>query len=207
MDLTGTLLALKLLDQMDSFDARMTFSPALELQVDDGFPCEADYVAWIHRERYGENLQPKLVIGEAKSFGKGDLIKPHDLERLRRIAKKLPGATIVISVLRDYFTKGEKRTLLPFVNWARRLNKNWAPTNPVILLTGVELFYEFDLGSTWSEKGGPYAEFADLDYTYGLEKLSEATQTIYLGLPPFVESQRVASEKRRSKGSRRSAST
>ena len=202
----GALLALNLLDRMDFQGSKMTFSPALELRVDDGRPCEADYVAWIPRERYGENLAPKLVIGEAKSFGKGDLVKPHDLEQLRRIARTLPGATIVISVLRDHFTENEKRALLPFVKWARRLNKDWAPTNPVILLTGVELFNDFDLGSTWTEKGGRYAEFSNFEYTHELEKLSEATQAIYLGLPSFFESQRVAWEKRQSKTSQRTVS-
>ena len=188
----GALLALNVLDQIDSSDSEMTFSTALELRVDDGHPCEADYVAWIPRNSLGEILHPELVIGEAKSLGDGDLIKPHDLTQLRRIAKKLPGATIVISVMRDEFTEGEKRILLPFVKWTRRLDKNRVPTNPVILLTGVELFHDFRLRLTWKNKGGRHAKFADSKYTRNLRKLAEATQAIYLNLPFFSADQKAA---------------
>ena len=183
----GALLALNVLGDIGFTRSGMTFSPALELRVDDGPPCEADYVAWISRQSAGETMHPELVIGEAKSLGDGELIKSRDLTQLRRIARKLPGAIIVISVMRAEFTEREKRILLHFVKWTRRLSKNWAPTNPVILLTGVELFHEFDLSSTWKERGGRHAEFADFEYTHKLQKLAEATQAIYLDLPSFSE--------------------
>ena len=177
----GVLLALRVLHQTCNTMGEMTFSPSLEIEVDEGPPCEADYVAWIPTEASIEALPPKLVIGEAKSFGRGNLIKPHDLTQLRRIAGKLPSAIIVISVMRDSFTAGEKRILSPFIRWAQRLNKKtWAPTNPVILLTGVELFYEVNLDLTWREKGGRHAEFASHHHTHNLRMLAEATQEIYL---------------------------
>lgn len=193
----GALLALRVLNNLHLDLDNMSFSTALNIKVDDGPNCEADYVAWISHQSLDENIHPKLVIGEAKSLGDGDLIKSHDLKQLRRIAKKLPGAIIVISVMRDKFTQNEKRTLLPFVKWARRLDNNWVPTNPVILLTGVELFHQFNLNSTWKEKGGLHAEHENLIHTRSLLSFAEATQSIYLGLPAFSEDFDVAMDRRR----------
>jgi|GEM_PF-4150325 len=106
-------------------------------------------------------------------------------------------APIVISVMRDEFTPGEIRNLLPFVRWARRLNAHWQPTNPVVLLTGVEPFHEIGIESTWRNRGGPYERFADYDTTRSLHRFAEATQVIHLELPLFAEDQRVAEERRR----------
>ncbi len=193
----GALLALRVINNIYADHDNMTFSTALNLKVDDGPTCEADYVAWVSHQSLNENTHPELVVGEAKSFGEGDLIKPHDIQQLRRIAKKLPRATIIISVMRDEFTRSEKKILLPFVKWARRLDKNWTPTNTVILLTGVELFHQYNLSSTWKEKRGRHAKYKDYKYTRSLMSLAEVTQAIYLDLPSFSEDIEAAMEKRR----------
>ena len=99
--------------------------------------------------------------------------------------------------MREEITPGEIRNLLPFVRWARRLDAHWLPTNPVVLLTGVELFPELGIESTWRDRGGPYEQFAHYDTTRNLHRLAEATQVIYLDLPLFAEDQRVAEERRR----------
>ena len=83
------------------------------------------------------------------------------------------------------------------MKWARRLNAHWLPTNPVILLTGVELFHEIDIQSTWRDRGGRYQRFADYDWTHSLYGFAEATQVIYLDLPFFGDDQRAAEERRR----------
>ena len=181
----GALLALRVLQNIHSGPNKMTFSPALSLKIDNAHICEADYVAWISEKSLIGNTNPRLVIGEAKSFGNGDLIKSHDIKQLRLIVKKLPGAIIVISVMRDEFTLNEKRIILSFVKSARRTDKKGRITNPVILLTGVELFYQHDLLMTWKDKGGRHAEFADYNHTSDLLNLASSTQAIYLGLPPF----------------------
>ena len=193
----GALLALKALRGIGHGSERMTYSPALELRLDDGAPCEVDYAAWVSHPSADRVAHPSLVFGEAKSFGEGDLIGPRDLTQLRRVATRFPGAVIVISVMREGFTPGEVRNLLPFVKWARRLDTHWMPTNPVVLLTGVELFHAFDIESTWRETGGRYERFADYRWTHSLHRLAEATQAIYLDLHLFVEDQRAEEERRR----------
>ena len=193
----GALLALKALKGLSHASERMTFSTALELHLGDGAPCEVDYAAWISHRSADRVGHPSLVFGEAKSFGEGDLIRPRDLAQLRRVAARFPGSFIAISVMREAFTPGEIRNLLPFVRWARRLNAYWLPTNPVVLLTGVELFPEINIESTWRDRAGRYERFADYDWSHSLLRLAEATQVIYLDLPLFAEDQRVAAESRR----------
>ena len=183
----GSLLALNVLGRVGLTIDPMAFSQGLSVRMDDGQPCEVDYVALTGKQVWGEWMRPDLVIGEAKSFGEGDLIKPRDLAQLRRVARRFPEAILVISVMRDEFTEGEKRSLLPLVKWGRRLNERWTPTNPVILLTGVEIFHQSSIESTWEKKGGPHGEFAKSRELGRLRNLAEATQAIYLDLPPFSE--------------------
>ena len=191
----GALLALRALGGVSPDSEHLTFSSALELQVDELEPCEVDYVAWYARRSGGQTVHPELVFGEAKSFGDGDLIRSRDIAQLRRVANRFPGACIVISVMRQEFTANERRILLPFVTWTRRLNRYSTPANLVVLLTGVELFHDIGLESTWRDNGGRYERFADYDWTRSLHNLAQATQAIHLDLPLFAEDRAAAGER------------
>lgn len=182
----SVLLTLRFLNQMSSARDEMSFSTALNLNF-DGIEVEADFVAWRCTEKFESNTKPDLLIGEAKSFGTGDLIKQKDLTKLKQIGKKLPGAYIVISVLRDDFTDSEKEIIKSFVTWGRRLDANGLPTNPVILLTSNELFFDFMISSTWEKLGGKFKPFANFENTHNLNNFAEATLQIYLGIEPFHE--------------------
>jgi hypothetical protein len=187
----SALLTLRVLEQFDSSARDMTFSTAMNLSF-DGMQCEVDFVAWRGNERLGiENRRPpQLIIGEAKSFGRGELITARDLTKLKSVAAKLPDAVVVISVLRDHFTSAEKQLLEKFVNWGRRMNVHGEPTNPVLLLTGHELTMDHLLSATWKDLGGLHARFADYDHTRTLPDLADATQQIYLGMRSFHEARR-----------------
>jgi len=191
----GALLALNVLHRFSGSHGGTTFSTALDLQF-DGVRAEADYVAFYARERFDRDLAPQLVIGEAKSLGDGELIKAKDLAKLRAIGTKLPGSTIVISVMRDDFTPNEKALLIKFVKWARRLDAEGRPTNAVVLLTGNELFFDFSISHTWKELGGEHGKYADYDHTNKLDAFADATQAIYLGLPTFYQERHAAWKKR-----------
>lgn len=192
----GALLALNVLVQFGASRDATTFSTALSMRF-DGIDAEADFVALHARETMDRHQQPHLIIGEAKSFGEGDLIKATDLAKLRAIGTKLPGSVIVVSVMRDDFTPTEKTLLTRFVKWGRRPDAAGEPTNPVLLLTGVELFHEFSVGSTWKKKGGRHADFSEYNHTRNLSAFAESTQAIYLDLPPHYEERRKVWEKRR----------
>lgn len=95
----------------------MTCSHSHEPEV-DGIDSEVDFVVWREGDHHDVHTPPDLIIGEAKSLGQGDFIKPKDLKKLKTVAKKLPGAIVVLSVLRDGFTNNEKAFLKQFVKWA-----------------------------------------------------------------------------------------
>lgn len=184
----SVLLTLRVLERFDSSTSEMTFSTAMSLSF-DGVQHEVDFVAWRGDERLGRmnRRPPQLIIGEAKSLGNGDLITTHDLARLKSVARKLPDAVVVISVLRDHFTRTEKQLLERFVNWGRRVSIHGEPTNPVLLLTAHELTMDYSISATWKDLGGVHARFADYERSRPLLELADATQQIYLGLPSFSE--------------------
>lgn len=193
----SALLTLRALAAIGGSFREMTFSTAMDMEF-DGVNAEADFVAWRRSEKFGVHILPELVIGETKSLGRGELIKRKDLRKLRDIGQKLPGAAMVVSVLRDEFTATEKDLLRSFVKWGRRQDDYGRPTNPVILLTAHELFFEHLISATWKSLGQPYEAFADYYNTKNLHNFADATQKIYLGLPSIHE-QRKAERKRRAK--------
>jgi len=197
----SVLLTLRVMQSFGSSLDEMTFSTGVNLKF-DGIDAEADFVAWRRSERHGADIPPDLLIGETKSLGQGDLVKPKDLAKLKAIARKLPGAKLVISVLRDNFTVSEKKWLQQFVKWCRRPDDHWRPTNPVILLTAHELFFEHLISATWEELGEPYKSFVDYEHTRNLHNFADATQRIYLGLPSFHEWREAEWKKRAAKNKR-----
>lgn len=187
----GALLTLRFLDQVPAPNSmEMTFSTAMNLSF-DGKQCEVDFVAWQGEDRTLEKRRPpQLIIGEAKSLGRGDLIKANDLAKLKLIGDKLPQAIIVIGVLRDHFTQGERDRLVRFVKWGRRANAQDEPTNPVLLLTEHELTTDHLLSHTWKQLGGDHARLSDYQHTRNLLALADATQQIYLGMPSADDDRR-----------------
>lgn len=183
----SALLTLRVIDKFRSSFGSMTFSTAMNLQA-EGIDCEVDFIAWRGEDRLKERQRPPtLIIGEAKSLGKGDLIKPRDLTKLKTLAARLPDAVVVISVLRDHFTRSEQAILKKFVEWGRRVNLHGEPTNPVLLLTSHELMMEHFISATWKELGGTHAKFEGYEHTRNLMNFAGATQQIYLGMKSFHE--------------------
>jgi hypothetical protein len=181
----SALLTLRVLGSLGGSSAEMTYATAMDLKF-DGVRTEVDFAALHRIERtLGSDRQPDLIIGEAKSMGQGDLLKPSDFKKLRAIGEKLLGAFIVISILREEFSASEKRLLRNFVKWSRRADDDGRQTNPVVLLTGRDLCFRFDLGHTWTELGEPYRSYSNYQYMQSLPMFADATQAIHLGLPPF----------------------
>ena len=191
----GALLTLRLISQFNSSLDEMTFATAMTLDFDSR-QVEVDFLALRRAERHDLAVPPEMIVGEAKSVGKGQLIKPRDLAQLKGVAANLPGAIVVISVLRDHFLPIEKRILEPFVKWGRRLNSDQEPTNPVVLLTANELMFDHFLSATWKDLGGEHAKFGTDDYTRNMQSIADATQQIYLGLPSFAHWRQLLWEKK-----------
>ncbi|WP_338188191.1 hypothetical protein [Thalassospira tepidiphila] len=177
----GALLAINTLSGYHRFENTSTFSPALSIKLPNGELCEVDYFGWITEKLYGEKYNPRIVIGEAKSFGDGELIKKKDISQIKKVATYFPDAVIVITVLRDKFTATETDLIRSLVKWTNRFSSNRHPTNPVILLTGIELFGDYDFEHIWSTAGEEYAPFANYHHCKSLEDIARSTQKIHLG--------------------------
>lgn len=197
----SALLTLRVLEGFGGSHGELTFSTAMDLAF-EGRLCEADFVALRRADRMDRFEEPELVIGETKSFGQGDLIKAKDLAKLQDIAARLPGAVIVISVMRETFTANEKRLLRRFSEWSRRSGDYSRPRNPVVLLTGHELFVDHLVGAKWKELGEPHARFAEYEHTRNLFNLAQATQAIHLGLSSFYEDWSAKKKRRAAKGAK-----
>lgn len=180
----STLLTIRALDSLTGQRREMTVSTSLDLEFANGKKAEADFVLLQRNDRIGDySDEPELLIGECKSFGDGDLIKEKDIEKIKLIASHMPGSIIVISVMRDNFTKNEKKLLKKLVEWGRRPNKRWRASHPVILMTGHELFAEYHIGTEWKKLGKPYSDHSGIHSTRSLYSFAFATQAIHLDLP------------------------
>lgn len=180
----SSLLALRFIQEFGVGREDSTFVTATQLEFDSKHH-EVDFIMWRESGRGDEVEPPQLIIGETKSAGTGQLIKSKDLATLKAVATKLPGAIVVIGVMRDHFLDSEKKILTSFVKWARRLDVYGEPTNPVVLLTSRELFMQYHLETTWKKAGEPYKNFASFHHTRTLREIAQATQSLYLDMPSF----------------------
>ena len=180
----ASLLTIRFFTKKIGRDVVSSYSTALELEGKNQ-KTEIDFAIWVPEERgFNVNGSPRLIIGEAKSFG-SDVIKDDDLEKLKKSANVIVDSIIVISVLKKSFSREEKQRLQEFVLWARE-PVDYRPKHWVILLTGTELFNEF-LEQTWKDLGEPYSTHANYHSTQYLEQLSDATQAIYLGFDSYYQ--------------------
>jgi hypothetical protein len=191
----ASLLALRVINRFNMTTHEPTFATAMSLAF-DGYNAEVDFLVWRRDGQMDYDEPPQLVIGEAKSGGKGQLIRAHELAQLKAVAKRLPGAAIVVAVLRDHFLPAEIRLLKPFVRWGRRADADGEQTNPVVLLTAHELFFDHHISATWKALGGTYAKFSNYNAVRKLKGFADVTQQIYLGLPSFDVDRRAQWERR-----------
>jgi hypothetical protein len=183
----ATLLTLRVLDELVHFSApQMTFSTGLDLSH-KGHNFEIDFVSWYSEgQKFWIDPEPVLVFGETKSFGK-DLFKDADLDRLKSFGESFPGSTIVLAAMKKDFDLIEKQRMRSFAEWGRIPQKDGEPRASVIVLTGLELFSQFDLTHTWKKAGGKHAAMVQHPSVNAddLWTLADMTQQLYLDLPPY----------------------
>jgi hypothetical protein len=175
------------------------FITAVELKLESR-RIEADYVAFHQAGAFDKQYDPTLILGEAKSFGEGELLKPKDIERLKDLALKFPRSYLAVSVLRNEFTDSEKSLLRKLVSWTRKLSSDGGPRNRVLLLTGYELLGQSNSVSIkWKEIGGRYAKFSDFHHTQSLLDIAESSVAIHLDIRSF-ETERHEAWNKKQKG-------
>jgi hypothetical protein len=178
----SSLLSLKTLAGV-SFHDGLTHSPGVKVTL-DGKEFEIDFVGFWSPGGLSNVTNPTLVFGESKSFGKDDLFKQRDYDRLKAIGARFPGSVLVISVMRDWLTPKEIAQISKLAVWGRRPMRSGEISNPVVVLTGRELFADEPLQHAWKEAGAPFDKLQDHAFR-DLREFAQATQIAYLGLNSF----------------------
>jgi len=176
--------------------AETTWSAGHELTLASGKKVEADCILWYQRKRsFGQHHPTEIIFAETKSFGKKagvkeDLFTDTDVERMKLLAEQFPGCILAFSTLRqgNELTKAEVQRLRKLAQWGREYNKDARKSRaPVVLLTGLELFTEHYVESTWKEKGGKHKQLVEPGYVSlgNLRRLADFTQQLYLGMQSY----------------------
>ena len=183
----ATVLALKCIaDGVGFGDNTITFSTSLDLEI-NGERSEIDFACWYQRDHHGPRQdEPLFLVGEAKSFGKNSF-SGVDVDRLKRIAQKIPGTFLVFATLNSELGKDERLRIRRLAEWGRRPDADGRSRNLVVVLTGTELFAQETISDAWEQAGGKRQALAKSTGVQmgDLRTLADLTQQIYLGLQPI----------------------
>lgn len=167
----------------------VTFSTNLDLKLNDE-RLEIDFACWFQRKSYGlRNNEPVFVVGEAKSFAKNSF-SADDVARLKRVGEKMPGTFLVFATLKSKLSDAERVRIARLAKWGRLPDSNSRPRNPVIVLTGTELFASHGISEAWREAEGKRQDFAEKQRYLPMNNLwtlADLTQQVYLELQPVQE--------------------
>lgn len=142
---------------------------------------EVDYGAITSYETVMEQ-RTATVLAECKTFNR---FEPVDFKRMKVLGTVFDDAILVFATLNDSLTDKERRSVIPLVNKCRRDCKAGRKNNHVLVLTGNELFSWSGPPSCWEDLGGDFELHEKRhDVVRDLEALSQATQHLYLGMPP-----------------------
>jgi hypothetical protein len=168
----AVLIALNALSDRWFISSRTTCVTSFNATSPNNRHIEADF-AMLHKS-IGANSTEELVFGESKTYG---LFDKTDFDRMRLIAKEFPGAILVFSTLRDSLSPREVTMLRSITKSGRKYWKPDRPINPVLILTGNELFDGKAPPDCWGDDAKE--KFKNVN---DLLSLCDATQQRYLGL-------------------------
>lgn len=181
----ATALTLRVFGEtLSSADASIVYATGLDLAPPDGPPIEVDFALWYRRENLAtDEGETVTVFGETKSFGL-KCFHSEDINRMRRIAEKFPGAFLVFASMKDELHDDEKAAIAELASWGRESLDGGRPRAPVIVLTGAELFSTWRVDHTWKDLDGLRKQLAESGHQRidNLWTLADLTQQIYLGM-------------------------
>lgn len=177
----GVLLTLHALTR-DNHDK---VTPILSFDAKKGNKeIEAD-LCLVTEKEFRDEITQELIFAECKTYNK---FEKKDFERMKTLAKEFPGAVLVFATMRERLTDTEKRMIKPLVNSGRRHWKAEQMYNPVVILTGTELFSTHGIPHCWKGKEGIAGELEKGKfYSRNLSDIADATQQIYLDMKPYHE--------------------
>jgi len=125
---------------------------------------------------------PHLVFGETKSFAT-NAFTVQDVDRMRSLGAQFPGSFLVFATFKDQLDPGEKKLVSAMATEGNELMDTGMPRNPVVVLTGFELFAEGYVERSWKEDTGDRGRLTHAhDRFENLWTLARLTQARYLGI-------------------------
>jgi len=160
----------------------ITWLPSFNISGIKTNPIEVDFGMFLSEGSIDEINPPAIIFGECKSYNE---FEDEDINKLRLLAEKCPGAVIVFSTLRPSLKSREKKLIAKLARKGRGRYKPEQWINPVLILTGIELFSDFGPPSCWEEKGDPYSRFAKDYGNRNIQELCNITQQMHLGIESY----------------------
>ena len=119
-------------------------------QKDGMKPLETDLALFFQESKY-RNTKTEVIFIECKTFNS---FRQKDVNKMADLGKAFPGAIIAFAKLEEHLRDEEKTILCALVNRSRKNRLNNRPFNPVLILTGKELFWKSDFSEWWEKRGG-----------------------------------------------------
>ena len=157
-------------------------TPIMSFEASKGtVNIEADLAMLYQRTKF-RVAKTELIFAECKTNNR---FKRKDIVRMSVIAREFPGAILVFATLNEELSSTEVRLIRPIVNQGRRDWYSQRTSNPILILTGVELLNFERPPRCWKNAGGRFETFAtklrDL-VILDLHELCDYSQQLHLGL-------------------------
>ena len=146
---------------------------------------EADLGLFFNQQRFGRTTTD-LLFAECKSLWA--FLNKGMWKKLCYLGAEFPGSILVFATLRRNLTAAEKNMLRRVANRGRRYSEHDRNHNPILVLTGIELFGRDRPPRCWKDEGDKFAEFAIGQRGYGgILELCDCTQQLHLDMSPYYE--------------------
>jgi hypothetical protein len=168
---------------IDKILREVTWLPSFRLTAEGGKEAEADFGIFARPSRLSNATSPFLILGECKSFNsftRDDFTKAHHLADL------FPGAVLCFATFRESLTSEEIKAITKIVRRGRSSLRTGKVRNPVLIVTGKELFAQYSFTREFYEVYGDRAEYARMAYLRSdIEELCDFTQQVHLVIESY----------------------
>jgi hypothetical protein len=174
---------------------KATWIPSFELvnKLDKTKTFEADFGMFVEPRFLNQAAGPTFVLGECKSF---NTFEDRDFERARQAMELFPGAALCFATFRESLLPREKQRLRAIANAGRGKPGEGQKSNPVIVLTGKELFGQYKLGDFYDDYGVDRQWVRRIFDDGEPREMADFTQVQHLGMKPRHEVFRAKSVKK-----------
>ena len=144
------LLTLRFFSGFSLLEGATTPLMSFTAEKDGMKPLEADLALFFQESKF-RNPKTEVIFAECKTFNS---FGQRHVDKMTDLGKAFPGAILVFAKLGEHLLDEEKAVLYPLVNRSRRSRKNNTPFNPILILTGKELFWKSPLITVVGQRWG-----------------------------------------------------